>query len=316
MLGADPSEQFGRGSRRAPVGRKPDRRDKPNAAPKNDGEGRYFGDPSATFRHSNGSKQLEFGHLGLGGTTRVGSLDIPLFSAMAEPHQGETPQMMRAIVQFRQALARYDIALQLYAVVGDAGFDAHAFYCFANEHGLTAIVPTTEPRPLDTKIPRDAQGTPLCPGNAAMSYHSSQDGKLVYRCPAQRGRRINGKFVTQFVPSACPLNRTEPCTLPDSDPAPAGPWLRVPMDNDPRHNQPIPRQSTEFTRLLAQRTSTERHFAHQHQLLPDRTYRRKHLWQIGTALHTLMRMGAAIVAKHKARFDALWNELFPKQQAA
>lgn len=127
---------------------------------------------------------------------------------------------------------------------------------------------------------------------------------------------INGKVVTQFVPSACPLNRTEPCTLPDSDPAPAGPWLRVPMDNDPRHNQPIPRQSTEFTRLLAQRTSTERHFAHQHQLLPDRTYRRKHLWQIGTALHTLMRMGAAIVAKHKARFDALWNELFPKQHAA
>ncbi len=40
---------------------------------------------------------VEFGHLGIAATTRVGNADVPLFSAFARPHHGETPESMRAI---------------------------------------------------------------------------------------------------------------------------------------------------------------------------------------------------------------------------
>ncbi|TVR00939.1 MAG: hypothetical protein EA398_10920, partial [Deltaproteobacteria bacterium] len=70
-------------------------------------EVRVSSDPDATFRYSNGSRSLEYGHLGLAATVRVGTLDVPVMVAFASPGQGETPAMMQALAHLEESLGRH-----------------------------------------------------------------------------------------------------------------------------------------------------------------------------------------------------------------
>jgi hypothetical protein len=257
-------------------------------------------------------RSLEFGHLGLAAVVRVGTLDVPLLAAFAKPAQGETPAMMEAVTHLHRCLRRHLPQLRIRSVVADAGFDAAGFYRWAAHYRFDAIVaPHPSHVASDPLLPRDEDGTtPLCAGNLPMKRHERQGNTITWRCPAQCLRRDeDGKKRWTFVPTICPFGAS--CTA-----SPNGPFLSLAIEDNPRLNLPVPRNSDEFRRRMRGRTAAERHFSHQHEHLPDRTYRRLHLWQIGCAMHTLWRQMAAVRTVQADMFRRFWDTLLRAQSPA
>jgi hypothetical protein len=266
---------------------------------------RLYSDPSATVRWSNGSKRCEVGHLGLGVAVRHDGEDLPLFSGMARPYEGETPAAMRMLHGLGHLMGPTLPNHRIRGVVGDAGFDARAFYGFCHERGWAPIVALARPLGQDDEVPRAADGTsPLCPGGAAMKFHERVQGALVYRCPAYRNPRdpVTGKPKWRFVAEHCPLGR--PCSQAEKS------WfLRLEAEDSPRRNLPVPRGSEMFLGLLRDRTSVERMFSGFHQRVKDRTYRRQYLWEFGQAMYVLYRQMLRLVSAHRERLDGWWSAM-------
>ena len=271
---------------------------------------RVFSDPTASFRYSNGSGSVEFGHLGIAATTRVGNADVPLFSAFARPHHGETPESMRAIEQFVVAMGKHFPEHKVRSVIGDAGFDAAAFYTYVRSRGADPIVAIgANPLPVaDGDYASD--GRPTCAGGAAMQLHSRASHGLRYQCPAQRMTRAKdgpgSKAGYVFDATRCPLGA--PCAEAERGGA-SGPFRVVPAEQHPRLHLPVPRGSDEFITRMKTRTAVERYFAHQHHKLKDRSYRRRHIWQFMCAMHVLWRQAAVVRAARPDAFAAFWADI-------
>ena len=268
---------------------------------------RVSSDPDATFRYSNGSRSLEFGHLGLAATIRIGVLDVPVLSALAAPGQGETPAMMQALAHLHESLGRHAPNFRIRSLIGDAGFDAAGFYRFAHTLKADPIVALNPSNvSVDPIWPRAHDGTtPLCAGGLEMKRHQRQGDSIVWRCPARcLQRQPDGTKAWTFNAAVCPF--AESCTD-----APLGPFLSLAVADNPRQNLPVPRHSPTFRTRMASRTSVERFFAHQHHAIPDRTWRRRHLWQIGCAMHALARQAAAVRATQRERLDQFWAHVLP-----
>lgn len=273
--------------------------------------GRLSSDPDATFRFSNGSRTLEYGHLGLAGTVRIGMLDVPVMVAFAPPAMGETPAAMQAIAHLKESLGRHAPNLRIRSLIGDAGFDATGFYLFAAALKADPIIALNPKNAtVDPELPRAPDGTtPLCSEGLEMKRHQREADSITWRCPARCLRRKpDGTSGWTFDAAKCPSGVS--CTE-----APLGPFLKLHIADNPRQNLPLPRGSKEFRDRMATRTAVERHFAHQHHALPDRTYRRRHLWQIGCAMHALARQAAAVRKTQRGWLDAFWDHVLPDEPA-
>ena len=145
--------------------------------------------------------------------------------------------------------------------------------------------------------------TPLCPAGAPMLRHSMQHGAITYHCPAKRNTRIpGGGSQYEFKPAMCPLG--EAC-----EPGTMTPLVRIRPDDNPRMNLQIPRSSAEYRQRFDERTAVERLFGHQHDRVRDRTYRRRHLWQLAMAMHTLGRHAAILRTVNRDALDRDWEAL-------
>lgn len=271
---------------------------------------RMSSDPDATFRYSNGSRSLEYGHLGLAGTVRIGVLDVPVMVAFAASAQGETPALMQALAHLKESLGRHAPTLRIRSLIGDAGFDSTGFYRFAHTMKADPIIALNPSNvSVDPIWPRANDGTtPLCAAGLEMKRHQRQGDSIVWRCPARcLQRQPDGTKAWTFNSAVCPF--AESCTD-----APLGPFLSLAVADNPRQNLPVPRHSPTFRTRMASRTSVERFFAHQHHAIPDRTWRRRHLWQIGCAMHALARQAAAVRATQRERLDQFWAHVLPDEE--
>jgi len=238
---------------------------------------------------------------------RSGRTDIPLFVGFARASQGEAPAMMEAMAHFLASLDRHLPELRVKGVVADAAYDAAGFYRWVGQLRIDPIVARhSSYATIDAVRPRASDGTtPLCEGGIAMKRHTRQDDSLTWRCPAMCLRRgPDGTKKWTFDASVCPLGRT--CTG-----SPRGPFLTMALSDNPRLNLPVSRESEEYAARMRERTAVERHFSHLHHSLRDRTYRRRHLWQIGCMMHALARQMDLVRERRRAELDALWERLFP-----
>ena len=270
---------------------------------------RLLADSNATWRYSNGSRGLEFGHLGLTATTRVGRADIPLLSAFARPHEGEAPAALRAVEYFRHSLRRHLPKLRIASLTGDAAYDAVAAYRFATDRHIAPIFPLHPRRATaDPTTPRAPDGcTPLCPGDLPMKRHCvTRHGSTTWICPAMRAFRDPQTRTLQreFDPQRCPLG--QPCERHAHTP-----YLTLAHSDHPRINLPIPRGATAFTDRLKDRTAAERVFNLIHKYLPDHVYRRLHLWQLGSACVVFHLIARAAAKRRPPWLEDFWNQLQP-----
>ena len=269
---------------------------------------RSSSDPDATYRYSNGSKSLEFGHHNVAGTIRIGNIDLPLMSGWADPHEGEGPASLRALAIFLHNLQTHLPGHRVCVFIGDAGYDAFEFYRYCADNGIAPIIPSTATLPAEPGEHRAADGTPLCPQGLVMKRHSVQGDKIYLRCPAIKNRPDDdGRTRWAFDPAACPLGRR--CEkFADTD------YMMLSHTADPRRNLPIARGTEEWQQRYNERTSVERHFAHQHAKIPDRLYRRRYILQIACAMHVLHRQMMVLRTAHRAWLDQVWDQLNARAQ--
>ena len=269
---------------------------------------RIYSDPDATNRYSNATESIEFGHLGLGGSIRIDDdTDLPLVSAVADPHCGEAPEMMRVVDAFRRSLEEHHPNLRIRAYIADSLHDAKAVYRWCAAHDIAPIIPLqTDEAPVDAACPRADDGcTPLCPGSIPMKRHAAPDGKVVYRCPALRGLRNSevGRHEWNFDPEWCPRGQ-ERCTMVDDSS-----YLTLDRDDHPRINLPFARGSDTYEEMQRDRTAIERIYSRLHDTIPHGTYRRRYLWQLGGALFVLERMARIARRGYRDELDDFWDEL-------
>jgi hypothetical protein len=165
--------------------------------------------------------------------------------------------------------------------VWDKGYDATSFYQLQLGLGITPITPLAQvaktPQDSNGQL-RDDDGTPLCPGGRRMRRHgyNKKTKKLVYCCPAKRPGRTEGKPCIKPDLAHCP--RGHFCE-PDSV---MGPILNLAVDDDPRLNPPVARNSELFRDLYNKRGGVERFFSQIKEVgkLGKRPYRRQHLYWI------------------------------------
>jgi len=219
---------------------------------------RLYADPEATWGYDSHRERYYFGYRLHVTSTRAKGDDLPLHVCVAGAHTPDVVMGVESLSRLVKRLGQEDLGARIFAALYDAGYDAGPFYRYHQELSIAPLIPLAqEPKtPACMQgLPRDEQGTPLCPGGLPMRLHQRDLHKqeLVYNCPVKRPGREAGKLVMRTREQECPR---EALCEPDSV---MGPLLHIRLREDPRLNLPIPRHSALFTEMFKDRTATERY---------------------------------------------------------
>ena len=224
----------------------------------------------------------------MGATLKLPGYDLPLFSVVAQPHQGEIDATMHGLEHFQRVMQAHGLARPAKWLLADAGYDAAGFYQLSRLYGYSPLIARNKRYgvPTDEHV-RDEHGIPLCDaGQVPMRLHERDELRQIYRCPAVKGiKQIqdNGsrKTTWTFCAEHCPLG--QPCQ-PERK---LGPSKVIYHQDHPRLNPELPYQSPAYKEVYGQRTCVERTFSQFHHHIPHRRFRRARLWALAGAMQTL-----------------------------
>ena len=251
---------------------------------------RLYSDPQATWGWNSHQERYFFGYHAHAIVANSDNHDLPLHVFVDNANAKDPVMGVKAIHRLKKLFEEFLPSAQIYAGAFDKGYDVKDFYSFSLKHGINPIIPIRKSTPtLKNNIHYDSTGWPLCPGGARYISLGIQKGKLVFHCPAKRTTHRNKKPVRLVRMEYCPLDAL--CD-PNSK---MGPFLRIPIGEDPRMTPPILRDSKEFRRIYDKRSGVERFFSFLKETgkLKYRPYRRKYLFQFAT-------FGLSVVAHIKA----------------
>ena len=257
---------------------------------------RIYSDPTATWGWDHYRECFYFGFKFHVLQAKDGDTELPLHILTAPAHEPDVIMGVSAMTRlYKQLRARLPEA-RIGVAVFDKGYDATPFYRLIIRMGATPIIPLNQHNVTlvdPNNVPRDAGGTPLCPGGCPMRRHclNRGAGRVTFNCPAKRPTHKNGKHVYTFRPDICPRN--EPCDPGSS----LGPFVTLSVEDDPRLNPPISRSTRSFSELYDMRTCAERFnsFCKVKGKVDRCPYRREHLFMINLMCQALHRHAQAWV---------------------
>lgn len=132
----------------------------------------------------------------------------------------------------------------------DAAFDAFYIYDYFDQAGGFAAVPLVD-RGRPTR-PFDADGQPLCDAGLAMPMKATFADRS-HLMPHERGRYV--------CPLLFPVATGQPCPVAHKKWPEGGCVSTLPISRGTRIRNQLDRTSEQYTRLYAQRTTTERIFS-------------------------------------------------------
>jgi hypothetical protein len=263
-------------------------------------------------------------------SVNVKGRDIPLMTIMGTGNESDFTLSLNALDRLLKLLEAFGIELTITIFIGDKHHDAIGIYRYLKEQGITPIVPLDEdskpkhpqkdsatgtrephkppetdpqrpkpshstptkktaiaPRPhidMYQHITFDPDGTPLCPAGCRMRHQAYNNAKsahiFAYPC-----MRKNHEQHWIFHEQECPFHQD--CTPPEKK---MGYTLYIKAEADLRLFPPIPRESTRFKALFAQRSGTERQNSVADRYNIDRCHR--------NAAYVLIRLTFVNICKH------------------
>jgi len=221
--------------------------------------------------------------------------DIPLMTIMGTGNESDFTLSLTALDRLLALLEDLDESLRITIFIGDGHHNAMGIYRYLKAKGIIPIIPLSEeadatpetpdspgtrpaeqaglatesssdsspppdagktgtPRPVVERYPTvtfEPDGTPLCPGGCRMRRHQydARSAAYFFICPAKR-KLWKGGF--RFDAADCPYQKD---CRPDRT---MGYTLYIKSEADLRLFPPIPRDTTRFKELYAQRSGTER----------------------------------------------------------
>jgi hypothetical protein len=251
-------------------------------------------------------------------SAHVNGRDIPLITIMGTGNESDFTLSLKALDRLLAILEELNAPLRIAIFLGDGHHNAMGIYRYLNAKGIIPIIPlnedsqppntdqtpsTVSPSPAGTPTPEttpvtmvtprphvamypdltfEPDGTPLCPGGCRMRHYSFAKAKRAHHfiCPARHGTRSGYRFAAE----ECPLHQ-------DCCPEKQLGYMRyIKSEADLRLFPPIPRDSTRFKELYAQRSGTERQNAVADSYNIDRRHR--------NAAYTLIRLTVVNICKH------------------
>lgn len=219
---------------------------------------RLYSDPEATWGYDSARERYYFGYRLHAMVTRGIGDDLPLQILMAGANTPDVVLGVEAITRLSRRLEEADVGAEVFAAAYDKGYDAGPFYKLHQELEICPLIPLAQQIKTPScaeGLPRNDQGTPLCPGGIPLRLHQRDMRKqeLLYNCPVKRPGRTEGKLVFKTREEECPLG-----TLCEPESV-MGPLVHIRLGKDPRMNLAIPRESPQFVELYKDRTATERY---------------------------------------------------------
>lgn len=266
-------------------------------------------------------------------SVHVNGRDIPLMTIMGTGNESDFTLSLTALDRLVHLLEDLDIPLRITIFIGDGHHNAMGIYRYLKAKGIIPIIPLNEdsqphsatkqasqlltptaetatpkttpdkmvtPRPQVAMYPDltfEPDGTPLCPGGCRMRHYSFATSKGAHHfiCPARHGTRSGYRFAAEECPhqqDCCPEKKL-------------GYMRYIKSDADLRLFPPIPRGSTRFKALYAQRSGTERQNAVADSYHLDRRHR--------NAAYLLIRLTFVNICKHARIREAERTKQQPKQ---
>ncbi|QTA86545.1 Uncharacterized protein dnm_025690 [Desulfonema magnum] len=187
--------------------------------------------------------------------------DFPLLIVMPGGNESDYTLSLTAFDRLLKAAQENGADINVSYFMGDGHHDSYAHYNYFAEKDVIPVIPLSgnsknaysDPaRNGDVRLSED--GTPICPGGMPMRRQGFDKNKNVniFSCPVKRGTHRDGKYVYVTHEEECPLKKD---CAPDS---PAGPFVRIKPDDDPRLFPPLPRNTPKFKELANQRSASER----------------------------------------------------------
>jgi hypothetical protein len=184
---------------------------------------------------------------------------LPVHIGLAPGHVTDFTMGPTSLDRFLKTCTAHELLVTVRAAVYDSGLDAHGIYQFLQAKTITPIIALNprrgaHPAPTGTAGQVNDAGVPRCPAGLPMRRHSHNAGqhRIYYNCPVKRPthRAGEGQWIAHV--DECPRQvLCQPHTQ-------MGPVVSVRTADDPRLYPPIPRDSTTFKQLMAQRTGCER----------------------------------------------------------
>ena len=131
--------------------------------------------------------------------TRANGHDVPLLTYMGVGNEADHPLSLKAMDDLLKLNRARTLGLTIQTFAGDMHHDTTAHAGFYPARGILTAIPlrdTASLPHLDTHpdLTLDADGTPRCPGAAAMRHHNYAPDKdtPVFACPAKRDTHRDG----------------------------------------------------------------------------------------------------------------------------
>jgi len=220
---------------------------------------RFYTDATATWGYDAYRDTFFFGHHYFQHCVVTPDHTFPVQVGLAPAHVTDFTMGPTSLDRFLKTCDAHALPVTVRAAVYDSGLDAYGIYHFLQAKTITPIIAlnprrSEPPAPTGTATQVNAHGVPLCPAGLPMRRHCYNAGqhRIYYNCPVKRPthRAGEGQWIAHV--DECPRQvLCQPHTQ-------MGPVVSVRTAEDPRLYPPIPRDSTTFKALMAQRTGCER----------------------------------------------------------
>jgi len=229
-------------------------------------------------------------------SAHINGRDLPLMTIMGTGNESDYTLGPKALDELLKVIEEHDLPLDLDIFIGDGHHDTLPFYRYCRVKGIRTVIPlngdaTDAPNKAPTHphldaypdVVFDTDGTPLCPQGRRMrhEHYDRRTATHLFTCPATRR---NGQGDWYFYPDECPTG-TDCC--PDKL---LGYSQSLRVEVNPRVIPEIPRCSTRYTTLYAERTGVERSHRVEDAYRLDRCTRH--------APYGLIRLTLVNIAKH------------------
>jgi hypothetical protein len=197
-------------------------------------------------------------------SAHINGRDLPLMTIMGTGNESDFTLGPKALDELLKVIEAHHLPLNIDIFIGDGHHDTLPFYRYCRVKGIRPIIPLngdgaedakkTPPHPhLDAypDVVFDTDGTPLCPQGCRLrhEHYDRRKDTHLFTCPATRR---NGRGEWYFYPDECPTG-TDCC--PDKL---LGYSQSLRVEVNPRVVPEIPRCSTRYKTLYAERTGVER----------------------------------------------------------
>jgi hypothetical protein len=280
---------------------------------------RFYRDATATWGYDAYRDTSFFGHRSFQHCVVTPEQTLPGHIGLAPGHVTDFTMGPTSLDRFLKTCTAHELLVTVRAAVYDSGLDAHGIYQFLQAKTITPIIALNprrgaHPAPTGTAGQVNDAGVPLCPAGLPMRRHSHNAGqhRIYYNCPVKRPthRAGEGQWIAHV--DECPRQvLCQPHTQ-------MGPVVSVRTADAPRLYPPIPRDSTTFKQLMAQRTGCERSnsFKKVASRLGERPCRSATQFLVRLYLVSLLEHACAWLAEDRKRGDEETHSVTLSQAAA